>query len=242
MSRQILTISQGIKLDSGVNAVFLALWLGILTSISPCPLVGNIAAVSYIGGRAESFKRVLMMGLLYTIGRMLAYILVAGIAVKGLMSLTGLSFFLQQYLNKLLGPVLILSGMFMLEMIAINIPATGIIERLQSRIVKTGAFGALLLGALFALAFCPVSAALFFGSLLPLAFSGESAVLLPVLYGIGTALPVLLFAVMIAFGLKTVGLAFEKLSTIDRYARRLTGGALIAIGVYFSLKYIFGII
>ena len=216
-----------------------ALWLGILTSISPCPLATNIAAVSFIGRRIGRTRVVLLTGLLYTLGRILTYVILGILLVTSALSIPQVSHLLQKYMNKILGPVLIFVGMILLELIRINISGTGLSEKMQKRVESYGILGAGLLGIIFALSFCPISAALFFGSLLPLSVKYESGFALPALYGLGTGLPVFLFAVLMAFGAQSVAKAFNKLTQLEWWVRRITGGIFIAIGIYFCLAHIF---
>jgi len=219
-----------------------ALWVGIMTSISPCPLATNIAAISFISKNIGNSKKVFLSGLLYTAGRTLVYLVISVIAVAGLLSVPGLSFFLQEYMNKLLGPVLIIVGMFLLNLIKITLPGRGVSEGAQKTAEKSGIWGAGFLGVLFALSFCPISAALFFGTLIPLAVKYHSRIVLPVLYGIGTGLPVVVFAVIIAFSAKSLGKAFDVLTKIDLWTRRVVGTVFIAAGVYLTLHYVFNLI
>ncbi len=225
-------------------AIGTALWLGILTSISPCPLATNIAAVSYVGKRVGSPPMVLLSGLLYTLGRTLSYFAVAFIAVQSLISVPSVSMFLQSRMNQFLGPLLLIAGVLLLDVIPW--PWTGggggFSSGLQARVDKLGVLGAGLLGLLFALTFCPVSAALFFGSLVPLSLKYESTVLLPSLYGIGTALPVVVFSVVIAFAANRVSKAFNALTKIEPWMRRITAVLFILVGGYLCLVYIFGVL
>ena len=158
-------------MESYTAAVITAFWLGILTSISPCPLTTNIAAMSYMGNRVGNIRSVFMTGVFYTTGRMLAYSVVGYAVVAGLVSIPVLSTFLQRYMNMLLGPVLILVGMILLEMISLPRIGGGGSDSIRAYAEKHGLFGALILGMLFALSFCPVSAALFFGSLIPVSYT-----------------------------------------------------------------------
>jgi cytochrome c biogenesis protein CcdA len=217
-----------------------ALWLGILTSISPCPLAMNITAISYIGRRVDSPKKVLSAGLLYTAGRTLTYIVLGALLVASLLSAPRLSHLLQKYMNLAMGPLLIIIGMVLLELISFSRRGGGVSEKMQRRVDRLGTWGALLLGIVFALSFCPVSAALFFGSLLALAVRNESGIVLPAVYGIGTALPVLVFAVLIAFGANRIGRAYDRMAAFEYWARRITGTVFIAAGIYYCLTYIFG--
>jgi cytochrome c biogenesis protein CcdA len=216
-----------------------ALWLGILTSISPCPLATNIAAVSFIGRRVENPRHVLLSGILYAVGRSLTYLALGTLLVTALLSAPYLSHWLQKYMNKILGPILILVGMFLLDLLRFSLSGAGISDTMRGRFEKMGLAGAGLLGILFALSFCPVSAALFFGSLIPIAVKSSSGVLLPSLYGIGTALPVVLFAVLIALGISSVERIFNRIIGVERIARQITGLVFVGVGIYFSLVYIF---
>ncbi len=217
-----------------------ALWLGILTSISPCPLATNIAAITYIGRRVERTRLVLLSGLLYTIGRTLTYVALGAAIVAGLLAIPAVSRFLQKYMHLLLGPLLIIAGMLLLQLISFRWVGGGVSEGLKQRVDRSGVWGALLLGIVFALTFCPTSAALFFGSLIPLAAQHRSSLLLPALYGIGTALPVIVFAALIALGAHYVARAFNVLTSIELWARRLTGVVFIAVGIFLTLRYVYG--
>jgi len=218
-----------------------ALWLGILTSISPCPLATNIAAISFISRKVGRPGHVALSGLLYVFGRTLAYIALASLLLTGIMASGAIARFLQRYLNLALGPLLILVGMILLGMIgsglSMNLAAGGI----QEKAARGGFWWAGLLGLLFALSFCPVSAGLYFGALIPLSAKHSSQLLLPGIYGLGTALPVIVFAFLIAFASRHVGKAFNKLSQIERWVRNGTGILFIVAGIYMTLTHIYGL-
>lgn len=221
------------------TGIIAAIWLGILTSISPCPLATNIAAVSYIGKNAAETKKVLVTGALYLLGRVTAYTALAALIVASTLSIPSISHFLQRSMNKALGPVLIIAGMFLLELI--RLPAgSGIDQSRIQRLAEKNLFAAsFFMGVLFALAFCPVSAALFFGSLVPLAVRHQSALIMPSLYGAGTALPVLVFAFLAAFGARHLSAVFHAATKLDLWGRRITGLLFIIIGIYFCVVFIF---
>lgn len=216
-----------------------ALWFGVLTSISPCPLATNLAAISYVGRRVDSPRKVFMSGLLYTGGRMVTYSVLGTILVTSLLSAPSLSYSLQKYMNLALGPLLILVGMVLLELITFHIGGRGISESMQQRVERMNVWGAGLLGIVFALSFCPTSAALFFGSVLPLAVKWQSGLVLPAVYGIATGLPVLLFAGLIAVGAHKVAQAYNRVVIFERWARYVTGGLFILVGIYYCWIYIF---
>jgi len=223
-----------------VLAAGAALWFGILTSISPCPLATNIAAISFIGRKVGHPAYILSTGLLYTLGRALTYVVLAIVLVKGLSSMPLVSYWLQKYMNRLLGPILILVAMVLLDLLSFGVSSGGIAQWSHKRTSGFGLVGALLLGILFALSFCPVSAALFFATLIPLSVKHSSAVLLPTIYGVGTALPVLIFALLLTTSADLMGRAFQRVTQFELWARRITGIIFLAVGIYFTFAYTLG--
>lgn len=218
-----------------------SLWLGILTSISPCPLATNIAAITYVSYRVASKRAILISGILYAIGRSLAYTAVGFLSVKALVSIPLLSDFLQRYINKILGPSLILVGIYLLGLFELKLPGISFSNRPQKLIEQSGIIGSLLLGFIFALAFCPVTAALFFGSLIPLTLKADSSFGLPFIFGFGTSVPVLLFAFIIMTGSHFLDRAYKGIAKVELYAKKITGVLFILIGIYFILSYIFNL-
>jgi len=223
-------------------AIVTAAWTGILTAISPCPLATNIAAISFISRRIENPRAALLTGLLYTLGRSLVYVAIAAILVGSLLSAPTVSIMLQKYMNKLLGPILILLGMFLLGMITLPSRGSDLGQRVGQKVADWGVWAGLVLGIVFALSFCPASAALYFAGLIPLAVKFESSVMLPAVFGISTALPVVVFAILIVISANAMAKAFNSISVFERWARRVTGAVFLAIGVYFCLAFIFKIV
>jgi cytochrome c-type biogenesis protein len=210
-----------------------ALWLGILTSVSPCPLAANIAAISFLAKKIVNPKAVFISGFVYTAGRMASYALLGLIIINSLLSVPALANLLQKYMNKAFGPVLIIAGLVLLDIFRISISKLTFSKKLQDKLAGSGIGGAFILGLIFALVFCPVSAALFFGSLIPLALKSKMGVILPFIYGIGTGLPVLFFAVGIALSVKSLSLWFHRLTKLEYYMRKVTGVIFIAVGLYY---------
>jgi len=219
-----------------------AFWVGILTAISPCPLATNIAAISFISKKIENKKIVMATGILYTLGRMFTYVAIAYLVIGSILAIPSLSFFLQNQMVKIIGPLLIIIGAIMLELISIPLPSFGGSGTFQKLFHNMGVWGAFPLGMLFALSFCPVSAALFFGSLIPLATKFSSTMLFSSMYGIGTGLPVFVFSTLIAFGATSVGIIFQKVGKVEYWIRMITGVILIIIGIYFVLTYVLKVI
>jgi cytochrome c biogenesis protein CcdA len=224
-------------MDATVAVSASAFWLGLLTSVSPCPLAANIAAMSYLGREVGSRRRTLVGGLLYTLGRALAYAALAAILVGGLLSVPEVALFLQMHMNRALGPLLVAVGLVLLGWIRLPGFGSRLYDRTGERLLKAGLLGALPLGAVLALAFCPVSAGLFFGGLIPLALEHRSSLWLPALYGLGTGLPVVAFAVLVSAGLAWAGSAFHRLQAVERWARRATALVVIAVGLYYTWSF-----
>lgn len=215
-----------------------ALWLGILTSISPCPLASNVAAISFLSRKITHPALVFISGLAYTLGRMASYAILGWVIISSLLSVPQAAQFLQKYMGKALGPLLILTGLFLLEIITIRLPGLPLSQKHHNKLAESGAWGAFLLGFILALAFCPISAALFFGSLIPLAAGSKSGILLAFIYGVGTGLPALVFAVAIAFGATSLSRWFNKLTKLEYYMRKVTGIIFILAGAYYTGTYV----
>lgn len=218
-----------------------ALWLGILSSISPCPLASNVAAISFISKKIAHPSLVFISGLAYTLGRMVSYAVLGMIIVNSLISVPEVARFLQKYMGKALGPLLIITGLVLLQIITLRLPGFSLSQKHHTKLAESGAPGAFLLGFIFALAFCPVSAALYFGSLIPLAINSKNGIVLPFIYGIGTGLPVLAFAVAIALGVTSLNHWFRKITKVECYTRKITGILFIIVGLYYIGRYFLGI-
>lgn len=209
-----------------------AFWFGVLTSISPCPLATNITAISFLGKELIEPRHVFWAGLQYTTGRIVAYFSISSIVSLGLLSIPDVSQFLQKSINQIIGPLMVLVGFILLGVIRLPSSNFGLkfLEKVQKMAKGSRAWGAGLLGFAFALAFCPISAGLFFGGIIPLSVKYHSYFLIPLLYGVGTAIPVVVFAIIIALGGRKLGLAFNKLTAFEIWARRGTGLVFIAMG------------
>ena len=210
-----------------------ALWLGILTSIRPCPIATNIAAVSFLSKKISHPRCVLWASLAYTIGRMATYAVLGFFIITSLVSVPIVANFLQKYMNKILGPILVIVGLFLLGIIKINFSGFCLSHKKQSELAESGIAGSFILGAVFALSFCPIAAALFFGSLIPLALNSSHGIILPFIYGIGTGIPVVVFALGIALGVKSFSHWFHKVARFELYTRKTTGIIFILVGLYF---------
>jgi sulfite exporter TauE/SafE len=226
-------------MDTASIPLLSALWLGILTSISPCPLASNIAAVSFIVKRIDHTSLVFSSGLLYTLGRVIGYTVLGVLITSSLLSMPQASFFLQNYMNKILGPILIITGLFLLGILTFTSFGFSFSQKSTTRLQDMGIVGALPLGILFALSFCPISAALFFGSLIPLSVKSGSNIIFPSVYGIGTGLPVLIVAILVTAGIKNIGTIFKKITLFEYWMRKTTGVIFILVGIYYVLTHIF---
>lgn len=212
-----------------------AFLLGVLTSISPCPLATNITAIAYISKEIKTVKNTLLNGLFYTLGRGISYTLLATLIYFGLSSFQISSIF-QGWGDKVLGPVLIIIGLIILNVIKINFGVKNEkIEKLKEWLATKGYLGSLLLGVLFALAFCPYSGVLFFGALIPLVLKSPESLLLPPLFALGTGLPVIIFSFLIAFSMQKVGRAFQIVQKVEKVMRYIVASVFLITGAYYLI-------
>jgi len=218
-----------------------AFLLGILTSISPCPLATNITAIAYISKEIKTVKNTLLNGLFYTLGRGISYTLLATLIYLGL-STFKISRFFQGWGDKILGPVLIIIGLIMFGVIKIKIGGhSEKIERLKEWLARKGYFGSLLLGVIFALAFCPYSGVLFFGALIPLVLRSIEGLLLPPIFALGTGLPVIIFSFLVAFSMQKVSRALQVVKKVEKVTRYVVASIFLVAGIYYLqylIKYI----
>lgn len=217
-----------------------AFLLGILTSISPCPLATNITAVAFISKDIKTPRHTILSGLFYTLGRGLSYTLLATLIYLGLSSFQVSSIF-QGWGDKVLGPILIIIGLVMFDIIKINFKGGNqTLEKIKTWLSSKGYLGAVALGMLFAFAFCPYSGVLFFGVLIPLVVKSASGLLLPSIFALGTGLPVIIFSILIAFSMRAVSKAFKTVQKIEKWLRYGVATIFILAGAYylqFLIKY-----
>jgi cytochrome c biogenesis protein CcdA len=213
--------------------VLSALLLGLITAISPCPMATNIAAIAYVSRRVKERRYAIITGALYTLGRMFSYSIIGVLIIVVGLEIPGLATFLQDFGEQALGPLLIVIGVIML--IINKLPLSlggGKLSGVGAKVANWGMIGGFLLGALFALAFCPYSAALFFGVLIPLSLKSAGGVALPAVYAIGTGLPVLVFGVLISAGVARVSSWLNAVSRVEKIIRVAVSIIFIVVGIY----------
>jgi cytochrome c-type biogenesis protein len=221
-------------LDNSHYSVVTALILGFMTAISPCPLATNITAIGFISRDIDNRKRVFINGLVYTLGRAISYTGLAIILFLGA-SQMNISRLFQGWGEKLLAPLLILIGLLMLDVMKIRFPSlSGLTGKIENK-VRGSYWSTLLLGMVFALAFCPYSGVLYFAMLIPMTIASASGLYLPVVFAIATALPVIIFAWLIAYALGNVGKIYNPLKTFELWFRRVVAVMFIAVGMYYAI-------
>ncbi len=220
--------------------VVAAFFLGLMTAISPCPLATNITAIAYISKRIDSSRHTLLTGIVYTLGRMAAYIAVASVIVFFGMNLQILALTLQQYGERLLGPFLVLCGIYLLGIISLDrLPGgdrlSGLTSGLSSRLAEKGYLGAFLLGVIFALSFCPFSAVLFFAMLIPLAIGAGDPVIIPAVFALATGLPVIVISFLLAQGIGKCKGMMQKIGAAELWIQRAVAAVFIVVGIYYFI-------
>jgi len=219
--------------------VLSALLLGLITAISPCPMATNIAAIAYVSRRVKERRYAIITGALYTLGRMFSYSIIGVLIIVVGLEIPGLATFLQDFGEQALGPLLIVIGVIML--IINKLPLSlggGKLSAVGAKVSDWGMIGGFLLGALFALAFCPYSAALFFGVLIPLSLKSAGGVALPAVYAIGTGLPVLVFGVLISLGVARVSTWLNAVTRAEKIIRVAVSIIFIGVGIYLIVLWI----
>jgi sulfite exporter TauE/SafE len=211
-----------------------ALILGLMTAISPCPLATNITAVGFISKDIEDRKRVFVNGLLYTLGRAVSYTAIALILYLGADQFK-FSGFLQRNGEKIIGPLLIVIGLFMLDVIKIKFPGMSKLTSGLETKTKWGSLDSIILGMIFALAFCPYSGVLYFGMLVPMTVSSASGLYLPFVFAIATGIPVIIFSWILAFSVGSIGGVYNKVKNFEIWFRRLIAVLFIGVGIYYTI-------
>lgn len=228
-------------LDNSSTPVLTAFLLGLLTAISPCPLATNIAAVGFIGRNIENRRRVFINGLLYTLGRVLSYTLLGVVLIMILKegsSMFGIQKTIGTWGELLIGPMLLIIGMFMLFGDKLNLPKFGFNGNAEG-LARKGRAGALLIGVLFALAFCPTSGVFYFGMLIPMSATATAGYLLPAVFAIATAIPVLIVAWILAFSVQQMSNFYGRIKTVQKWLNLIVGILFIVIGIYYCFVMFF---
>ena len=219
-------------LDNVQYAFVTAFVLGLMTAVSPCPLATNISAIGFISRDIENRKKVFVSGLIYTIGRAFSYTLLAVVIYFGASKLN-ISMLFQGWGEKLLGPVLILIGLFMLDVLKIKFPGFSKLTDKLGEKSKGSYWSTFFLGVVFALAFCPYSGVLYFAMLIPMTVSSAGGLYLPVVFAVATGVPVILFAWLLAFAVGNVGKLYDKLKVFELWFRRVVSIIFIVVGIYY---------
>jgi len=224
-------------LDGSSTPFISALVLGLMTAISPCPLATNITATAFISKNISDKRKVFWSGVVYTLGRAFSYTSIGLVLYFGA-SKFHLARFLNQNGEKFLGPLLILLGLFMLGVIKLNfIKGSNFTEKLSEKFKDNGLWGSFLIGAIFALAFCPYSGVLYFGMLIPLTIASASGLYLPIIFAFGTGIPVIIFTYLLAYAAGSVGVFYNRITQIEKVMRSIAGVVFILTGMYYIMLF-----
>ena len=207
--------------------------LGIIMATSPCPLATNITATAYLSKDIGDNHRVFINGLLYTGGHIFSY------TTLGLIFFFGASqFSVARFLHNIsgiwLGIALVVAGILMLDIIKIKIPSLDLTSKMSGR--KISYRNAFLMGVVFALAFCPYSGVIYFGMLIPITIASPSGLLLPPVFAIAAALPVIISAWLIAYSISNVGKFYNSMKNFEKWFKRIVAAVFIIVGIYFIIN------
>ena len=221
-------------LESSQSAALTAFILGLMTAISPCPLATNISAIGFISRDIEDRRKVFLKGLIYTLGRAITYTGIGVIIYFGA-SKMDVSLLFQGWGEKILGPVMILVGLFMLDFIKLRLPGISSLTDKMEEHSKRSYWGALLLGIVFAMAFCPYSGVLYFVMLIPMTIASPDGLFLPLIFAVATGLPVIIFAWLLAYAMGNVGHLYDRIKVFELWFRRVVAVLFILVGIYYII-------
>ncbi len=217
--------------EIGIIAAF---FIGLMTAISPCPMATNITAIAYASKKIDNSKHTIMVGFFYTLGRMLTYVLIASAIVWFGLNTQSIALTLQKYGDKILGPLLLIVGIIMLDVIKINFfKSSDKLNKLKEKLAGKGFLGSFLLGVIFALAFCPFSAVLFFGMLIPIALKAGDGIIIPSVFAFATGLPVIIFSFILVYSVSKLGKIMNKIGTFEKWMRKIVAIIFILAGLYY---------
>ena len=223
-------------LDGSEAPVLTSFLLGLLTAVSPCPLATNITAIAFISKDIESRNRTFLYGLLYTLGRVGAYSLLGAVLIWMLRRGVD-TFHLQTEVSRwgelLLSPVLMIVGLLMLFGDRLPWSRFGFTATQQGERMR-GVWGSVLLGILFAMAFCPTSGLFYFGMLIPVSASATGGYALPIVYALATGMPVVVVAWIIAYSMANIADFYQKMQTFQKWFNRLVTVLFIMVGIYYA--------
>ncbi len=214
--------------------IIAAFFIGLMTAISPCPLAANITAIAYASKRLDNSRHTLLIGFLYTLGRMFTYILVAMLIVSFGINIQSISFFLQKNGERLLGPLLLAVGFVMLDIVKFNLKKSSKkLDHIKEKLGSKGFLGSFLLGVLFAFAFCPFSAVLFFGMLIPVAIKAGDSLFIPAVFAFATGLPVIIFSFILVKSVSKLGQVMRRVQAFEYWMRKTVAVVFIITGIYY---------
>src|SRR5665647_336571 len=229
-------------LSNSTFPVLTAFILGLMTTISPCPLCTNVTAIGFLSKNVKNRQQIIVNGLMYALGKIIAFTALAAVFVLG-GSILPTQHFFETYVEMLLGPFLILGGLFMLEFFHFHHHTSkhhasgSYSDRIISKSKSGSTTWSLLLGIIFSLAFCPYSGVLYFGGLIPLTLAEPAGLLLPVIFAIGTGLPVIIVSWILAYSLSGIGSFYNKIQVFEVWFRRITAIIFILMGIYVGIEY-----
>jgi cytochrome c-type biogenesis protein len=222
--------------------LLVAFSLGLLMAISPCTLATSVAAVIFIAGDTREQWRFIVTGGLYTLGRLVVYVGMAFLIVWFGLNTRETAVFFQQYGERLVAPVLIIAGLWLLGLLPVSRLHWPVFHRISDRVyhrlLDRGRLSAFLLGAFFSLSFCPINVVIFFGLLIPLAYRAGDPLAVPAIFSLASTLPVLAASFLLATGTRHAGRALTRLQDVNLWMQRAAGVVFLVVGVYYLPRFL----
>jgi len=219
-----------------------ALLFGLMGALAPCQISTNVAALAFLSRDVSDPRRIWGQTAAFIAGKVTVYLLVGGAVVILSLQLNQVNDAVVPVVviaRRALGPLLIVVGLFMLGLLKLPLSLG---ERFSAWLEgkvgqRQGVIPAYLLGVAFSFTFCPTLFWLFFGLTIPLAIASPGGVLFPGVFALGTALPVLGLAAVIASGSVNVGQFVKRFKAANIWIQRAVGVIFVVIGLHEIILY-----
>ena len=223
-------------IQNSTSPILAAFLLGLLFSFDACPMLANIAAISYISRDLTNKKRLIIKCLWFIFGKILMLVILASaliFLIKSGSEILNFGKFFLKYWETILISFLVTFGLLLLFAHKISwLKIAFSVEKLEKNAKKDN-FGIFVLGAVLSLAFCPTNAVLFFGILIPLSVSVSYGFFaLPFIFSLTTALPVIIIALIMVFSIKNIDKFYKIADKYSKIAIKVTGILLILAALF----------
>lgn len=216
--------------------VLTALLLGFLMILDPCTLFTSIAAIGYIDKEIANKRKVLTNGLMFVLGKLVTYVLVAIPFLMGAQT-AGVQHLLEHWGEPLLAAFMLICGVLLLFSGHHHHEHDhGLTRWLTNADSRSSWLWSFMLGIFFAIAFCPHRLVYFFTMIdIAITLPPSWNWLLPVVFGLGTGLPIMLIAWLISYSAISANALTARLQSVEKWIRYISAVLFIGFGLYLTV-------